>query len=119
MVSHLQEMMREHDQKVAHALSVQISDARDPRYGGFVMRGYHVDPRVCGFTLGDLLVSFTCKESAYYQDAALARAIEANFQYMDAHQRPDGCFDLSGCNFASPPDTAFMCNHLFLSLIHI
>lgn len=104
--------MQEHDERVQKALEAQITDRENPRYGGYVLPGYHVDPRVCGFTLGDLLVGYTCRESAFYQDAALRDAIERNFQYMAAHQRPDGCFDLSGCNFASPPDTAFMCNHL-------
>lgn len=113
MARHLLEMMREHDEGVTRALGRQIEDVKNPRYGGFVLPGYHVDPRVCGFTLGDLLISYVCKESVYYRDEKLLHAIEANFAYMTAHQRPDGCFDLSGCNFASPPDTAFMCNHLF------
>ena len=113
MAKHLLEMMREHDENVARALERQIVDESNPRYGGFVLPGYHVDPRVCGFTLSDLLISYVCSESAYYHDEKLLRAIEANFAYMAAHQRPDGCFDLSACNFASPPDTAFMCNHLF------
>lgn len=113
MATHLPEMMREHDEKVANALRMQITDQGNTRFGGYVLPGYHVDPRVCGFTLGDLLISYACKESIYYQDDKLRRAIDANFQYMRAHQRPDGCFDLSACNFASPPDTAFMCNHLF------
>ena len=113
MALHLKEILLRHDAVVADLLASQIRDPQNARYGGFLREGYHVDPRYCGFSLGDLLVAYTCRESAYYMNDELRGAIEANMDYLQAHQRPDGCVDLSGCNFASAPDTAFMCNHLF------
>ena len=113
MASHLKELILRHDAYIAGRLATQIRDRENPRYGGYLTEGYHVDPRFCGFTLGDMIIGYLCKGGAYYKNAELLSAIEANFDYMEAHQRPDGCVDLSDCNFASPPDTAFMCNHLF------
>lgn len=113
MATHLKEIMLRLDAAIARALASQIRAEENERFGGFLREGYHVDPRFCGFTLGDLLVGYLCKESTYYRNAALREAIEANMTYLEAHQRPDGCIDLSDCNFSSAPDTAFMCNHLF------
>ena len=69
-----------------------------------------MEPRQSGFFLGEMVTAFVTPESRWYFDAEMEEAIRAVLTYMERHQRPDGCFDLTPCNYASPPDTAFMVN---------
>ena len=110
MMTHRAEMLRQHDSYIAALLERQITDAGDPRYGGFWTENFHVEPRQSGFFLGDMMAAFCTEDSRWYLDRRLADAIRADLTYMENHQRPDGCFDLTPCNYASPPDTAFMMN---------
>lgn len=98
------------DARIGALLTRQITDQGDPRFGGFYTPELHVEPRESGFFLSELMMGFITKDSAWYKSAPVERALRAALAYMKAHQRPDGCFDLSYCNFASPPDTAFMLN---------
>lgn len=107
---HLQDMVAALDVEIDRLMETQIKETGDARYGGFLLPNDHVEPRMSGFGLGRLVTGYVCHESRHYLSAAAKAAIEAVLLYMNAHQRPDGCFDLSGCNFASPPDTAFMVN---------
>lgn len=107
---HLQEMVRSLDQEVVRLMDCQITDGGNGRYGGFRLPSFHVEPRMSGFGLSRLVLAYVCRESGHYLSEKAERSIKACFAYMESHQRPGGCFDLSGCNFASPPDTAFMIN---------
>jgi hypothetical protein len=107
---HIQSMVHALDEEVFRLMECQITDIENKRYGGYLMPSYHVEPRMSGFAFSRLVLAYVCKESSHYLSGKVEQAIRANLTYMQQHQRPDGCFDLSGCNFASPPDTAFMIN---------
>ena len=114
IMKHLAEMMASHDAQIDHLIAAQITDEQHQDFGGFLRsESYHVEPRESGFGLSVLIEGYICKESRHFHGAAVAQAIRNVLVYMERHQRPDGCFDLSGCNFASPPDTAFMINSVF------
>ena len=111
-MKHINEMLRVQDGRVAELIDRQITDAGDDRFGGFWTDDFHVEPRQSGFFLGLMIGSFVDEKSRWYLDDTLAGAIRNVIVYMQRHQRPDGCFDLTPCNYASPPDTAFMINAL-------
>lgn len=120
MVHHLPQMVCTLDAEIDRLLGSQVKDRGDARFGGFMLPNYHVEPRMSGFGLSRMVAGYVCNESRHYLSERVKEAMEAVLVYMDAHQRPDGCFDLSGCNFASPPDTAFMINGMLASwwLLH-
>lgn len=108
---HFTEMMTHHDAVIDRLLASQVLDERNPDFGGFRRaENAYVEPRESGFHLSELIWGYIARESRHYHADAVAEAIRRDLIYMQRHQRPDGCFDLSGCNFASPPDTAFMTN---------
>ena len=93
-------------------LSRQLMEDHHSRRGAIQMRGFYVDTRSSGFGLAHLLVSYVSPESRFHLDESVRRSIEAVLSFLEKYQRPDGCLDLAGCNFASPPDTAFTMNAL-------
>ncbi len=111
-MSHIFELMAEHDRQTGRILTTQLCEQGDPRFGAFVRHGYHVDSRVCGFAMAHLMISYVAKESAYYASAEVKAALERGFVFMRNNLRPSGCVDLTGCNFDSAPDTAFTANEL-------
>ncbi len=111
-MQHLPEMLSACDREIPFLLSSQVLGTGDTRWGGFMLEQFHVDPRHCGFVLSRLIMVYITPDSRYYQNEDVKKAIQAAFVYMKAHQRPDGCYDLTNCNFASAPDTAFMVNAL-------
>lgn len=110
-----EELMAACELAVPSILASQVTDSSDRRFGGFMSDQFHVDPRRCGFVLSELISLYVSASSSYHLDADLARAIEAGFIYLERYQRPDGCFDLTSCNYASAPDTAFMINAILIS----
>ncbi len=112
MSVHRQEMLRDMDARLEGVLARQIMEEGDPRFGGFWTESFHVEPRQSGFFLGEMIAAYCTPDSSWYLHPRMEKAIRAVIAYMDAHQRPDGCFDLTPCNYASPPDTAFMVNAL-------
>jgi len=111
-MQHMPEMLSACDREIPVLLSSQVLGSGDTRYGGFMLEQFHVDPRHCGFALSRLIMVYVTPASGFYQDDAVKKAIQAAFFFMKEHQRPDGCYDLTNCNFASAPDTAFMVNAL-------
>ena len=109
-MNHRPILLKELEKRISFLLSRQITDPSDPRLGGFRTDSFHVEPRQSGFHLGEMTAAFVTPDCAWYLSPRLKDAIELVLGYMFRHQRPDGCFDLSSCNFASPPDTAFMMN---------
>ena len=109
-MNHREELLRQHDAYIEALLQRQLTGPDDPRYGGFWTDAFHVEPRQSGFFLGDMMAAYCTEGSRWYLSHRLADAIRADLTYMENHQRPDGCFDLTPCNYASPPDTAFMMN---------
>ncbi len=107
---HLKEMLRDLDERIARLLPKQITQEGDERFGGFWTADFHVEPRESGFFLGEMVTAFVTEGSRWYLHPDLGAAIGRDLVYMENHQRPDGCFDLTPCNYASPPDTAFMVN---------
>jgi hypothetical protein len=103
-------MVRALDEEAARLVACQVMDEDSVNYGGFLLPSHYVEPRMSGFGFGRMALAYMCKESAYFLSEKMRAALEASLVYMERFQRPDGCFDLSGCNFASPPDTAFMIN---------
>lgn len=111
-MSHIPELMENFDRETRAALKTQLCEPGDPRFGAFVRHGYHVDSRVCGFTMAHLMISYIAKESAYYLSEEVKSALERGFAFMHNNLRPSGCVDLTGCNFDSAPDTAFTANEM-------
>ena len=112
MTNHRAELVVQLDGYIESLLARQITQEEDPRYGGFWTDAFHVEPRQSGFFLGEMMAAFCTKDSRWYLSGKLEKGIRAVLTYMENHQRPDGCFDLTPCNYASPPDTAFMVNAL-------
>lgn len=109
-MTHCADMLRTHDGRIAKLIEQQNLDPSDSRYGGVWRPDFDIEPRTCGFHLSEILWGYLTPRSRWYKDERAAAAISALLVYAKNHQRPDGCFDLSSCNFASPPDTAFMVN---------
>ena len=107
---HLQEMVAALDARVDELLRVQVNDPADARNGGFLLEPFHVESRSVGFCLSALICSYLTPLSHHHLSDAVKAAAFAALSYLERFQRPDGCFDLTPCNFASPPDTAFMLN---------
>lgn len=112
MEKHRLEALRHLDDRIESLLDRQLTGEDDSRYGGFWKESFHVEPRESGFFLGEMLAAFCTADSRWHLSTRLAKAMQAVITYMQRHQRPDGCFDLTPCNYASPPDTAFMINAL-------
>lgn len=104
------EMLRALDGRIERQISRQITDEADERFGGMWTEQFHVEPRMSGFILSAFLCGYVTEDSAWYLNGTLRAAIDRLITYMERHRRPDGCFDLTPCNYASPPDTAFMLN---------
>lgn len=112
MAKHLQELTVLYDEMTGKILASQLLECDDPRFGAFVLYGYHTDTRGVGERIAELSISYLNPHSRYHLDERVRTAILNAFVFETQNQRPDGCIDLSGCNFASPPDTAFMVNHM-------
>ena len=104
------EMLRALDRSIGIMLERQITNEGDERFGGLWTDEFHVEPRQSGFQLSQFIWGYVTPDSEWYLNERVYAAMMRLLSYMEAHQRPDGCFDLSPCNFASPPDTAFMIN---------
>lgn len=104
------ELLKILDGNITSMLDRQITDENDENFGALWTDQFHVEPRMCGFHLTRFLWVYATKDSVWYLNGEIRAAIERLLVYMRVHQRPDGCYDLSPCNFASPPDTAFMMN---------
>ena len=107
---HLDEMLNSFDSDTERLLNAQLTDSESLRCGAFVMYAYSADTRSSGFALAHLMVSYAAPKSRYHLSGEVRQAIESAFSYLSKFQRPGGCLDLAGCNFASPPDTAFTMN---------
>ncbi|HPF87250.1 MAG TPA: hypothetical protein PK537_04250 [Candidatus Limiplasma sp.] len=107
---HLSAMVEQLNTEVDYLVRSQVTQPASEDFGGFLLSSDHVEPRLSGFGFSRLALAYVCRESRHYLSDTVKEALKADFVYMNSHQRPDGCFDLSGCNFASPPDTAFMIN---------
>ena len=109
-MTHRRALLLDLDERIGRLLPRQITAEGDDRFGGFWTADFHVEPRESGFFLGDMVAAFVTEDSRWYLHDELKAAIQRDLVYMQRHQRPDGCFDLTPCNYASPPDTAFMVN---------
>ena len=108
----IQEMMKAYDKETTHILKTQLLHEGDPRFGGYVKAGYHVDSREHGFCMAHIMICYICNESQYYLSDQVKHSLQAALIYMQNNLRPSGCVDLTECNFASAPDTAFTANEL-------
>ena len=109
-MAHLDEMMILHDQEAESILKSQILREGSAHFGAFVEPDGNIDTRHNGFMLAHLAVAYLTRQSRYFHCARVKAALEGSFRYLLSHQRPGGCLDLTGCNFASAPDTAFTMN---------
>ena len=111
-MAHFEEMLAHYDAETERLLSLQCADAENAVYGAFILYGHHCDTRSSGFGTAHLAVSYLIPQSRFYHSPRVRNALEIAFAYLFSHQRPGGCLDLSGCNFASAPDTAFTINEV-------
>ena len=109
-MTHFQEMLFQHEAETLRILKTQLLDPQDEKYGAFTEAGGHIDSRHCGFLLAHLAVAYLIPQCRFYHAEFLQSAIEKGFHFLLSHHRPGGCLDLTSCNFASAPDTAFTMN---------
>lgn len=93
---------------VKRLLAHQIMNPDSPEYGGVFDTG---DGIVCDKSGLSAMSYFTCMylnpDSRYYKNERLYKRILLCYEFSKRKQRPDGTFDLYGCNLFSAPDTAF------------
>lgn len=111
-MAHFEEMLAHYDHETERLLSIQCRAPEKDISGAFILFGAHCDTRSSGFCLAHMVISYLIPQSRFYHDPQVKAAAEAVFAYLFSHQRPGGCLDLSGCNFASAPDTAFTINEV-------
>lgn len=109
-MKHLQELTHLSDKMTEKILNTQLLEPEDPRFGAFILFGYHTDTRGVGGHMAQIAISYLNPHGSLYLDERIKTALLNAFVYMNRHLRPEGCIDLSACNFASPPDTGFMVN---------
>ena len=109
-MKHLQELTRQSDRMTEKILKTQLLEQDDPRFGAFILYGYHTDTRGVGGNMAQIAITYLNPHSSLYLDERIKTALLNAFVFMNRYLRPDGCIDLSACNFASPPDTGFMVN---------
>ena len=106
-MSHEQRMLSILDSMTDRELRCQ-----DPS-GRYLLTDFHTDTRQMGFTLAHQLIALIHPLSRHSGSSALAEAIRRGLRWLRENRKPDGCFDLSACNFDSAPDTAFTANALY------
>ena len=107
-MTHLEEMVVLQDREAERILRSQVVGGREN--GAFAEADGNIDTRRNGFMLAHLAVSYLTPQSRFFHDPRVRTVLEGSFAYLLSHQRPGGCLDLTGCNFASAPDTAFTIN---------
>ncbi|MGI5894365.1 MAG: hypothetical protein ACOX6P_07190 [Candidatus Merdivicinus sp.] len=96
------------DRQVANILRNQVLDESRREYGGIWDPYAGWASQKSGMNaLEPLILAYCMKESAYYHNEDVRKAIDAAFVFCENYRRPDGTFDLSDCNFFSAPDTSF------------
>lgn len=111
-MGHLEELTRSSDSMTERILASQLTNPDDPRYGAYILYGYHTDTRGVGGNMAQIAISYLNPHGSLYLNERVKESLRSAFIFMERNLRPDGCIDLSACNFASPPDTAFMVNAL-------
>ena len=103
-------LLRENETE--RTLRMQVLSEGASYDGAFVEDGGNIDTRHNGFLLALLASSYVMPKSRYYHAPDVKTALERGFHFLLTHQRPGGCLDLTACNFASAPDTAFTMNDM-------
>ena len=109
---HFSKMLARHERLTARTLSLQCMNPGSPECGAFVEPDLNVDTRTCAFHLAHLAEAYLIPESRYYHQPEIRQALERGFCWLLSHRRPEGCLDLTSCNFDSAPDTAFSVNEV-------
>ncbi len=105
MKRYMGHLIRSAEKRVDHFLSTQVTNEKDPFYGGMKRAILEVKPTI--YVMADAASVYLNSESRYYKDAALLHAMEAAVTFIANCQREDGSFDYPSCNFKSAPDTSF------------
>ena len=111
-MSHRTDMLARLEAEAASLLDRQLTDGRHPLCGAFIQPAGHTDTRQSGFACAALAKAWLIPGNRYFHSEDVRRALELGLDFLLHHLRPDGCMDLSSCNFASAPDTAFTVNAL-------
>ena len=114
-MQHVSEMLNQYDSETERLLKCQALSPEDPAFGAFIRPDHQIDTREIGFALAHLCVCYVSVGSRYHHAEAVAFSLSRGMDYLRAHLRPGGCVDLTSCNFASAPDTAFTVNELILA----
>ncbi len=100
------------EQQLPHILRQQILDRDHAHYGGICRGTTGRTSAENGGGTPAQLITMVClylhPESRYYRNAQLLQPMLAAAQFVRSSQRRDGLLSMDGCNFDSPPDTAFV-----------
>ena len=109
-----EEMVLLHEQKTRKILFSQVTGPGGMR-GAFPEGDGVPDTRRCGFALAHLAEAFLIPGNGFYHSPRVKDALETGLAFLTSHLRPGGCMDLTSCNFASAPDTAFTLNEIIVA----
>ncbi|MCD7787362.1 MAG: hypothetical protein LUH59_00280 [Firmicutes bacterium] len=92
-------------------LKNQVTSPESDFFGGLPDDILNVKPTIYGIATATAV--YLCRDSRFYGDGELYRAICCALDFAAANQRPSGRFDYPVCNFDFAPDTAFCFKRLF------
>ncbi len=101
------------EKRVADFIKNQVKDPAKRDFGSIKGQIIEVKPTI--YVLAAAAAVYLNKDSIYYQDPKLLKAMNHALDFIGANQREDGSFDYPTCNFKSAPDTAFCFKRLLLA----
>lgn len=119
MEAHYKLVVKGADSRVKRALRRQENDPEHRFYGGVMDTNDLVEAKYTIYRFTTMLAAYSCKESAYFEDPTLYRAMERALLFVERVQNEDGLFDYIDCNFHSAPDTAFCLKRLMPALWYL
>lgn len=102
------EWLKDNDRRIGVLLQRQEKKPGHRYFGGH-LNDYEIHtPGGTASMIQHMSVAYTSKESAYYGEAELEKAMLAASNCLLKMQHPDGAIDLYSTNFHSTPDTGFV-----------
>lgn len=119
MKKHYEQVIKDTDKRVKHALRMQVMDTESPLYGGFFDLNKLVEAKYAIYQVTTMIGAYCNAESEYYQKDAVKKSIFSGIDYIASVQHENGLFDYIDCNFFSAPDTAFMIKGMLPALHYL
>lgn len=104
-------MVQSTEKRAEQFLKKQVRDQSRADFGR--MDSDIIEGKQTIYMLTDLLCLYFCRDSKYYKDEYVFKAVSDGIDFVERWQRRDGSLDFPSCNFYSAPDTAFCFRRLF------